>query len=253
MRDMDRGRLFRIVPTGHKGYKTPKFDFSTTRGAAEALKNPNYATRYVAWTALHKQGRGAEEALLGLWGSTNSRHRARALWLLGKIEERGAHYVGLALGDRDANIRIVGIRLARQLGLDVIPLVQRVVRDESPQVRRECLIALRHNKSEKAPGLWAQLAIQHDGKDRWYLEALGIAADKQWDIFFAAWLKSVGDWNTPAGRDIVWRSRAKAAPALLIQIFLDAKTPAAERARYTRALDFHKGPEKDAALRSLLD
>ena len=51
---------------------------------------------------------------------------------------------------------------------------------------------LRHNTSPKAAELWADLAVQHDGKDRWYLEALGIGADKQWDLFFSAWLKGRG-------------------------------------------------------------
>src|SRR5439155_26814922 len=136
------------------------------------------------------------------------RFRARLLWVLGK-GERGGHYVDLALKDPDPDIRITGLRLARQLDLDSAELVKTLVHDTSPQVRRECAIALRHNKSEQAPALWAELARQHDGKDRWYLEALGIGADRQWDACFDAWLKAVGGkWNTPAGRDVVWRSRA---------------------------------------------
>ncbi|MEO6182469.1 MAG: hypothetical protein ABIP71_05125, partial [Verrucomicrobiota bacterium] len=93
-----------------------------------------------------------------------------------------------------------------------------------------------------------------DGKDRWYLEALGIGADKQEDVFFQAWLNLVGEkWNTPAGRDIVWRSRSAKAPDFLVKIIRDTNTPTAERARYIRALDFIKGTEKDNALVNLLD
>jgi len=104
-----------------------------------------------------------------------------------------------------------------------------------------------------APALWAELAAQHDGKDRWYLEALGIGADKQWDAFFGAWLARTGDaWNTPAGRDIVWRSRSQKTPALLVKIIQDGKLTAQERDHYFRALDFITGPEKDAALVALL-
>jgi hypothetical protein len=102
--------------------------------------------------------------------------------------------------------------------------------------------------------LWADLAAQHDGKDRWYLEALGIGAALNEDACFEAWSKKVGDgWNTPAGRDIVWRSRSAKALPFLVKIIKDAKTPEAEQARYMRAFDFHTGAAKDEALKSLLD
>jgi hypothetical protein len=114
-------------------------------------------------------------------------------------------------------------------------------------------IALRHNQSDKMPGLWAELALQHDGQDRWYLEALGISADKNWDACLDAWMKRVGaDWNSPAGRDIVWRSRAKQTPALLAKIVQDESTPTETHPRYMRAFDFLTGSEKDQALQSIL-
>ena len=73
--------------------------------------------------------------------------------------------------------------------------------------------------------------------------------DKQENKFFDAWLAAVGDnWNTPAGRDIVWRSRANKAPALLAKIITDKNTSAKDKDRFMRSLDFIKGPEKDAAL-----
>jgi hypothetical protein len=255
MEDTKHGRLFRVTPPDQgDGYQVPKFDFSTVDGCIAALSNPNLATRYIAWTELHKLGPKAEPALLKVFNeSAHARHRARALWLLGKTAGRGEHYVELASSDKDPNIRLQAVRLARQVSPDVIPVVKKLVRDPSPQVRRECAIALRHHQAPAAAELWAQLALQHDGQDRWYLEALGISADKQWDRYLAAWLKSVGDkWNAPAGLDIVWRSRSKATPALLAKIIQDEKTPSETQPRYFRAFDFLEGPEKDAALKSIL-
>ncbi len=248
-RDLDSGRIFRVAPP-NTPYKTPAFDFATPDGAVEALQNPNYAVRYLAWTALQAQGAKAEPALVKLLNeSENARYRARALWLLGKSHNRGEQYVELAVKDEDEDIRVVGVRLARQLGQDVIPLVRSLVRDASPQVRRECAIALRHNKSPDAATLWAELAAQHDGHDRWYLEALGIAADKQWDAVLDAWLAKTGNnWNTPAGRDIIWRSRAAKTPEYLAKIIRDASVPTAELPRYFRAFDFQAGETKDSAL-----
>ncbi len=139
------------------------------------------------------------------------------------------------------------MRLARALKIN--PDLDRLVKDPSPQVRRECAIALRHSSSPEAPRLWAALALRHDGRDRWYLEALGIGADQQEDKFFEAWLAAAGtNWNTPAGRDVIWRSRSSKAPPLLVKLITDNATPAQDRARYLRALDFIKGPEKEAAL-----
>ena len=116
-------------------------------------------------------------------------------------------------------------------------------------MRRECAIALRHSALPEAPKLWARLAAQHDGKDRWYLEALGIGADKQEEKYFAAWLEAVkGDWNTPAGRDIVWRSRTPKTLPMLVKLITAKETSAADKDRYMRSLDFLTGPEKEAAL-----
>ena len=158
----------------------------------------------------------------------------------------------MALEDGDPDLRITGLRIARELKLDVVPCVKMLARDASAQVRREAAIALRHNPSPEAPSLWAQLAIQHDGKDRWYLEALGIGADNQWDKFFDFWLAEAGDkWNTPAGRDIVWRSRSRKTPAMLVKLINDKGLSLKERDRYFRSLDFINGPEKDAAVAEL--
>jgi hypothetical protein len=158
----------------------------------------------------------------------------------------------LGLKDADPDLRITGLRIARERKLDVIPYVRMLLKDPSPQVRRECAIALRHHASPEAPRLWAQLALQHDCKDRWYLEALGIGADKQWDNYLDAWLGEVGDkWNTPTGREIIWRSRGRKTAGLLVKIINDKSTPEQERPRYFRSLDFITGPEKDAAMAEL--
>ncbi len=250
--DSDRGRIFRIASKGSK-YVTPKFDFTTIDGAIEALKNPCLSVRFLAWNKLHDEGAKAESALDKMLASDNPRYRARALWLLTKIDGVAAKYIDKALADGDPDIRIVGLRSARQLKMDLLPLVAKVAHDPSAQVRRECALALRHNESPKAADLWAELATQHDGKDRWYVEALGIGADKQWDSFFAAWLKRVGaDWNSPAGRDIVWRSRSPEALPLLAKLIVDPATKPEERLRYFRAFDFHTEPTKQAVLAGLL-
>ena len=249
--DLTSGRIFRLTPKGAQvGYHVPEFDFDTAQGAAQALKNPNFAVRFLAFAALEKMGTGAEEALLELWNGETPRYRARALWLLGKLSPGGESYLQEALEDDDPDIRIVGVRLARRDKKDLIPIVEQLISDVSPRVRRELLLALRHHRDPAAAELWAKLALKHDGQDRWYLEALGIAADQQWDRFFAAWLAKVGgEWSSPAGRDIVWRSRAEAAMPLLAEII--KMSPPEEHLRYFRAFDFHRDGQRDGQDRSL--
>lgn len=243
-----RGRVYRLAPLGHR-YSVPKIDVKTIDGAVAALKSPNMEARYLGWTELNRLQEKAEEPLARLWNDNDPRLRARALHLLTRIKGRAEKYVSAAIDDRDFDIRITGLRIGRSLGMEVTPLVKHLVNDSSAQVRRECAIALRHNKSAEAPALWTRLAQQHDGKDRWYLEALGIGADKQEDRFFSAWLTAVGSrWNTPVGRDIVWRSRSPKAAALLAKIVTSKDVSEAEKPRYVRALDYIKGPEKEAAL-----
>jgi putative membrane-bound dehydrogenase-like protein len=248
-----KGRLYRVAPPGNKPAVT-KLDLSSAAGAVEALQSPNYARRFLAVTRLKELGAAAVPDLTKLLGSSNQRYRARALWVLGQIKGQEAKWIDTAIKDADADIKSVGLRLARELKVDLLPLVQSLAKDPSPQVRRECAIALRFQKTPAAAALWAELAASHDGKDRWYLEALGIGAALNEDACFDAWAKKVGDaWNTPAGRDIVWRSRSAKALPFLVKIIKDAKTPEAEQARYMRAFDFHTGAAKDEALKSLLE
>ncbi len=249
------GRIYRLAPPGKKP-SAPSVDLSTPRGAVAALASPNLATRYLAWQALEgplAKNPEAERELLVVWKGSDPRQRSRALALLARVPNSGPSHLAEGLKDSDPNVRMAALRLARERGQDPVALVKSLVKDPNPAVRREAALALRGQSSGEAPALWAALAQQHDGHDRWYLEALGIGADQQWDAFLGAWLEAVGDqWNTPVGRDIIWRSRAKATPDLLVKIINDKSVSEKERGRYLRAFDFLTGPEKDAALLQLL-
>eukprot|EP00456_Euglypha_rotunda_P050872 TRINITY_DN40_c1_g2_i1.p1 TRINITY_DN40_c1_g2~~TRINITY_DN40_c1_g2_i1.p1 ORF type:complete len:1183 (-),score=271.23 TRINITY_DN40_c1_g2_i1:1972-5520(-) len=257
MGDADRGRLFRLAPP-NTAYKSPQVDVGSPAGAIAALKSPNEATRYLAWAALHEMGDKAEPALSELFGSNpNPRVRARAMWLLGKIDGKGPQTVAKAINDQDPDIRIAGLRLARELKgkLDLTPVLQALVNDPESAVRRDCAIALNQYASAKQAEFWATLAKQHDGNDRWYLEALGIGAYNNWDACLKAWQElktspetSRDTWQDAATRDIVWRSHAKATPALLTSILKSDAITSETAPRYLRSFDFLAGPEKEDAL-----
>ena len=252
--DTERGRIFRLAPPGHKS-SVPELGVSTPEGAAEALKSPNHATRYLAWTALHEMQEQAEPALLKLYNSDDARMRARALWLLTKIDGRGEEHLNKALQDDDHRIRVTALRAARQMPLDIVSIVDRMADDPNYHVLRDCAIALRYEDSDAAAQAWAQLAARHQAGDRWYLEALGIGADRKWDKFLGAWFDLVGKkWDSPAGHDIIWRSRAPQTPGYLANVLIDPDLEVEASERYVRALDFQEDTStKQAALETLLD
>lgn len=254
-KDQEKGRIYRIAPKG-SAYTVPTFDYTTPDGALAALQNPNLAVRRRAWYALHELGQRAVPTLENLWRSSaaDPRMRARAFWVLVKMPAGGAEkYIAEAIGDKDPNIRITGIRAARQLKAGVTDIVRQLVNDKDPQVRRECALALRHSKDPAAASLWTQLALQHDGRDRWYLEALGIGADRQWDLFLGSYLQATNDpLATAAGRDIIWRARTNKTLPLLASLATDKNTSWKSRQRYFRAFDFIPGPEKTNTLLGLI-
>ncbi len=256
--DSDRGRLIRVAPPGAK-YTVPKFDFQSPAGCAEALRNPNQSVRFMAWTGLKTLGQAPATAgatrreLNELFTDENPRIRARAIWLLGQIVTDRAAFVQKVLADSGSDVRIAGIRLAKSLGLSVAEVCSRAVDDESAAVRRELALAIRYDGTDAMPGVWAKLATQHDGSDRWYLEALGIGSDVRPNACFAAWMDIVGsEWHTSGGRDIVWRTRADAAAEKIVELIADPELSVQQSNRYFRALEYHKESVRSAALNKLL-
>ena len=252
--DLQRGRIYRVSPASGSTYKIPVQDYTTPEGAVSALQNPNLAVRRHAFIALQQMGTKAISGLEKLWRSApNPRMRARALWVLSK-SPNAKKYLSEAIEDQNPDLRITGLRAARQVNTNVIKYVKALVNDSDPQVRRECAIALRHNKAPEAAKLWATLATQNDGTDRWYLEALGIGADRQWDSYFTAYLNNVKNpTQTDGGRDIIWRARTNITLPFLAQLASNSNVPMKSRLRYFRAFDFIPGIEKTNTLLKLLE
>ncbi len=253
--DQTRGRIYRVAPHDAK-YIIPKEDYSTPAEAIKALQNPNLSVRYHAFTALQTMGEKAVPELEKLLNSNeNTRMRARAFWVLVKMKNANAQqHIQQVIKDNNPDLRIAGIRAARELNADVIGVVKQLVNDNDAQVRRECALALHHNKSPEAAELWATLAGEYDGKDRWYLEALGIGADGQWDNFFKAYAAKVKDpLQNNATRDIVWRSRTDEAVPYIAQLASEQNTPINNRLRYFRAFDFNTGSLKSKLLVKMIE
>ena len=241
------GRIYRVSKSAGASVTKPPVDVRSAPAAAEALRSPNNAVQYMAWHALHQLGPAAEAELRKLQQDPNPRLRARALGLLTQIKGSENKYLAMALTHPDPDLRVMGVRLARMLatskGVDTSPLetntelMNKLVHDPSAAVRRQLAVSL--TGASNSAQRWSALALQYDGTDRWYLEALGIGARGNEEACFETWRTAVGDrWNTPAARDIIWRSRSAKAAPLLAAIIADPSVPEPEKARYLRAFDF---------------
>ncbi|WP_299530767.1 PVC-type heme-binding CxxCH protein [Ulvibacterium sp.] len=249
--DIVRGRVYHL--SVKDGYKPPKFDFKTAKGAEAALLSDNMDAFYQAWQKLHSMQEEAEpilERLIAQGGLA----KARALWLGAQINSKTEDYVELALADTDSKYRVQGIRMARYLLRNKLEAyLSQMVNDASMQVRREVAIALRHLGTSKAAGLWAQLAEQYQGGDRWYLEALGIGSDIYPNLYFNAWKSVIGaNWKNIAGWEIVWRTRADDSVPMLAEMIQNKEVSKEVLPSYFRAFAFKKHPKKNDLILDLL-
>lgn len=244
MGDSLRGRIYRIAPKGSK-YALVKNDFNSIDGAIQAFQNPNQAIRYVAYQTLKQYGEKAESSLKILLNSDNANIAARAYWLLAEIN---GMYINHASESTNEDLRVLSVRMARKYFKNPYEFLKEMAKDPSYQVKREVALAIHH---KNYADIWTDLAMDYNGKDRWYLEALGIGANNDWDNCLALLKAKAGaSWLSQEPiKELVWRSRGSQTTDYLGQIIL--KEPIISKAKYYRAFDFQKGENKDDVLLKL--
>lgn len=252
MGDWARGRIYRIAPKGHKASK-PKLDLETPAGQIEALASPTQSIRYLADAKLRATGESALPVLETAAKSDDPVVRARALWLIAALGTRGQRHVEAALSDSDARFRVLGLRLVHLYGAaNFLDTAARMSSDSSPAVRREIAVLLQHHSGDNAVKVWLDLARQHDPKDRWYLEALGIGA-KDKESAIGAGLKSIfPDLADPRRLDFEWRLRLPVSLPALISLMNDSNAAVAARLRAMEAVAEQNGGDAVKAVTALI-
>jgi putative membrane-bound dehydrogenase-like protein len=254
MGDWTRGRIYRVTPAGHKGYKVPKVDLESEKGFLAALGSPNLAVRYMAMARCRevkyvtKAGLEPEGAdgliMLALMDAACGRGvspalRARALWQLGLMPMTLGHYraygpaLVYAAKDNDPRFRLLVRRIEKADVGDKVRVPDESV-DADPGVRRDELLYLRDVDPNKAGHRILELAKHYDGKDRFYLEAIGIAVghwDKERrDIILKDFDKEFPEWNDKVA-DLVWELQPPSVMPTLGKRFSDKSLSASSRAR----------------------
>lgn len=220
--DIEHGRIFRLAPHGHS-IRTQALDYSNPEHLIYALKSPNMDTRYRGWIGLSQMGLEAMPYLMALSRDKNPIFRARAIWLMSHITGGENGIIELALQDSSPDIRLVGLRAARQQQVDMRPLIKSVTDDPSSKVRAEAAIAVTTLDYSEVAEYWNLLAATYKPGDRWFLEALGIGARANWDACLQPWIDDVTMIQSPAGRDILWRSRATETSRQIFKILSESE------------------------------
>jgi putative heme-binding domain-containing protein len=89
--------------------------------------------------------------------------------------------------------------------MDVAGIAKQLAGDESVAVAREMALALNYEPSEKALPILVTLADRYDGKDRWYLEAIGIGATGREKELLEAWRTKGKNKDPKVAEGLTWR------------------------------------------------
>lgn len=252
------GRIYRISPES-KSLNTPSLDLKTTEGQINALLNPAVNVRYSGFKRLKEQGETVTEEVQEILSSDDPYHRARAVWLLSNLGPKGVAKVEHLLEDPDDDIRITAFRSLRQTNAQkMLTYARQLAIDSSAAVRREVAIAMRDVPLADSQEIILELIGGYEGKDHWYLNALGIALDGKEEEFYPI-LKEEFDQNQGLKpeewpeklADLVWELHPKAAIQDLRKRAGAKQVSEPERKRAITALGFIHTPEAAEAMISL--
>ena len=218
------GTIYRIAPKGFKP-SNPKFDEKTIDGLITALKSPAVNVRGMGFAGLKAQGEKAIPAVAALLSDADQYIAARAIWLIAQLGPAGVAKVQPLLKDKDDSKRLIAYRALRRANIEPVKMAAAMVGDASAGIRREVALTLRDVPAADSVATLVQVAKAFDGKDRAYLDALGIGSFGKEKEVYAALAKDAGApeaWSDGMGW-IAWRLGAVESVAALKTRALSAK------------------------------
>lgn len=247
------GRIYRITPKG-KSLNKPEIDLSTTSGQIAALLNPAVNVRNEGFVLLAEKGSQVLKEVKEILKEENPYHQARAVWLLSALGEEGIGEVEKQLEAENPNLRLTAFRALRQVKTDFLPYAKVLSDDPSPAVRREVAIALRDVPLNKTEEILINLASYHDGKDRYYVEALGLGMEGKEEAIYPILQQELGenalDWQ-PGYADLIWRLHPQQAIDDLKERAVSENLTAEERKKSIVTLGFINDQEAVNAMQEI--
>jgi putative membrane-bound dehydrogenase-like protein len=216
------GAIYRIAPKSFVS-QVPTLDLSSQKGQIKALSSPNPNVRFLGFQALQQEGASAFNAVSELLGHPNPYVGARAIWLLPYLGPKGIKETYQLLDSADSTHRLVAYRSLRRSGQKLFPYAIQMAKDSAPGVRRDVALSMRAYPEVKASPVLLEVAKRYDGKDKNYVESIGLgAAGKE----AATWIhlraslgmQNPSTWDQAFTR-ITWRLGVKEAlPDLISRV-----------------------------------
>jgi len=250
------GRILRLAPRAKSSFKTRPLDLKTFDGQLAALNNPAVNIRHVAATKLRAQPDKALPKLSDMfYRQGDNIRRARALTLLAQLGEPGKAVVQRALHDPDDQIAISALRALRGTEDDVVDEARILLGRQSPAAHREVAIALRDVPFARCSDLLLTLPMYYDGRDRFFLEAYGLACDGKEQDVYAMLLRHMlavdpVKWS-PAMADIAWRLHPPTALKAFVMRAQAAHLEPAARQQALTAIAFMRDEKAADAMEQL--
>jgi putative heme-binding domain-containing protein len=218
--------------------------------------------RNSGFNRLKAAGAKAVPAVAALLEDGDSFISARAAWLLAQLGEEGIAKVKPWLQSKDATQRLVAYRALRRANHDVLMMAIKMAGDSDAAVRREVALTVRDMPASQCAPALVQLAHLFDGKDRTYLEALGLGSEgKESELFKVLTTGHAEGWKTfetLASQDsaawsdafawIAWRLHPPEAVEAFKARALNDKLSKDQRQLMLTALAFTKSAEAAGAM-----
>ena len=288
MGDWTRGRIYRMTPKGHKGYKVPATNVDGTDGLLEALGSPCLATRAIAlgWLKARSWLAGAKAVASALRKKDriDDPVLARVMWLLfpndqqvfadppkvGEGPDDGLksefrRLLGKKQDQLEFQAQWVRVPINTQSVAEILAADSFFKTGSIPELR-EVLVGMRgiseKEVKENFPPFrsysptkaFYALAQRYDGQDHFYRAALNIACGtdpERRKAILADFDKYFPEWNDKVA-DLVWELRPASVLPRLGKLLEDPKLTAAQKGRIVDILAVNDDPAAGKTLLGLL-
>ncbi len=232
------GTIYRISRKNEGLPKRPDVDFKATGGLIEALKSPASSVRATAVPLLASRGSAIVPSMLRLLQTEGNPYvQARAIWILAQVGPVGQAAVEELLKSDNIQWRITAYRALRLANPDqVLAYAEQMASDEAASVRREVALSLRDIPFEKCEHTLSALIDGFDGRNRWYLEAIGTAAAGKEAAVYSKLIRPLStsrphvQW-TERDKNLAWRFHTPQAIDDLVEV-MAAQRPKIDEFRH---------------------
>lgn len=245
------GAIYRISPVDKK-LTTPKYDFKTLEGAMIALDSPAVNVRYKARKHILLGGNQSKilTCLKKNFDRANQFTQARRLWLIAELGDV-AFVEEVMKSSNSTDVRVAAYRAIELFSKNLLPIATRAMTIDDIALRREILLSMRDIPYENCRNVLLKLISYYDGMDRWYLEAIGTAAERKEEQLYQDIQKaeSALGWDDRLA-NIIWRLHPAGAVSGFRERANSQKLTEKQRKQAIDALAFIKS---DAAAQALLE